>query len=139
MLGLQIQDDLKWNAHVENITKKAAKRLYIIRILKRSGVPEDDLISIYISLIRSILDYACAVWHTRLPCYVEKIERIQKRFFRIIYSDLSYQDALALTECPSLDDNRQKLCFKLFNNLITQPGSKLSHLYLVPGMIVDTN
>ena len=46
LLGLQIQDDLKLNAHVENITKKAAKRLYIIRILKRSGVPEDDLISI---------------------------------------------------------------------------------------------
>ncbi len=49
LLGLQIQDDLKWNAHVENITKKAAKRLYIIRILKRSGVPEDGLISVYIS------------------------------------------------------------------------------------------
>ena len=129
LLGLQIQDDLKWNAHVENITKKAAKRLYIIRILKRSGLPEDDLISIYISLIRSILDYTCAVWHTRLPCYlVERIECIRKCFFRIIYPDLSYQDALDLTECPSLEDNRQKLCFKLFNNLITQPGSKLSHL-----------
>ncbi len=57
-----------------------------------------------------------------------QIERIQKRFFRIIYPDLSYQDALALAECPSLEDNRKKLCFKLFNNLITQPGSKLSHL-----------
>ncbi len=118
-----------WNGHVEHITKKVAKRLYIIRILKRSGVPEDDLISIYISLILSIQDYACAVWHTRLTCYlVEMIERIQKHFFRIIYPGLSCQDALALTESPSIEDNRQKLCFKLFNNLITQPGSKLSHL-----------
>ena len=128
LLGLQIQNFLKWNAHVENITKKAAKRLCIIRIPKRSGVPE-DLIRIYISLIRSILDYTCSVWHTRLPCYlIEKIERIQNRFFRIIYPDLSYRDALALTECQSLEDNRQRLCFKHFNNLITQPGSKLSHL-----------
>ena len=65
----------------------------------------------------------------RLPRYlVEKIERIQKRFFCIIYPDLSYQDALALAECPSLEDNRQKLCFKLFNKLITRPGSKLNTL-----------
>ena len=69
LLGLQIQDDLKWNAHVENITKKAAKRLYNIGILKRSGVPEDDLISIYISLIRSILDthVLCGMPTSTLP------------------------------------------------------------------------
>ena len=67
LLGLHIQNDLKWNEHVDIITKKAAKRLYIIRTLKRSGVPDDDLISIYTSLIRSILDYGCAVWLTCLP------------------------------------------------------------------------
>ena len=46
LLGLQIQNDLKWNEHVDTITKKAARRLYIIRTLKRSGVPEEDLIRI---------------------------------------------------------------------------------------------
>ena len=45
LLGLQIQNDLKWNEHVDIITKKAAKRFYIIRTLKRSGVPDDDLIT----------------------------------------------------------------------------------------------
>ena len=79
LLGLQIKNDLKWNEHVGTMTKKAARRLYIIRTLKRSGATEDDLISIYTSLIRSILDYGCAVWHTCLPSFfVEKIERIQK-------------------------------------------------------------
>ena len=129
LLGLQIQNDLKWNEHVDIITKKAAKRLYIIRTLKRSEVPDDDLISIYTSLIRSILDYGCAVWHTCLPSFlVEKIERIQKRFFRVIFPHLSYREALALTGCPRLEDNRQRLCLKLFNKLKTLPSSKLSHL-----------
>ena len=50
LLGFQIQNYLRWNEHVNTITKKAARRLYIIRTLKRSGVPEDDLISIYTSL-----------------------------------------------------------------------------------------
>ena len=49
LLGLHIQNDLKWNEHVDIITKKAAKRLYIIRTLNRSGVPVDDLMYIHIS------------------------------------------------------------------------------------------
>ena len=129
LLGLQIQNDLKWNEHVDIITKKAAKRLYIIRTLKRSGVSDNDLISIYTSLIRSILDYGCAVWHTCLPSFlVEKIERIQKPFFRVIFPHLSYREGLALTGYPRLEDNRQRLCLNLFNKLKTLPSSKLSHL-----------
>ena len=119
LLGLHIQNDLKWNEHVDIITKKAAKRLC------------DDLISIYTSLIRSILDYGCAVWHTCLPSFlVEKIGLIQKRFFRVIFPHLSYREALALTGYPRLEDNRQSLCLKLFNKLKTQRSSKLSHLVL---------
>ena len=51
-----------------------------------------------------------------------------KRFFRVIFPHLSYREALALTGCPRLEDNRQRLCLKLFNKLKTQPSSKLSHL-----------
>ena len=29
MLGVWIQDNLKWNTHIEEITKKANKRLFI--------------------------------------------------------------------------------------------------------------
>ena len=61
LLGCQFQNDLKWNKHVDFITTKAARRLYSIRTLKRSGVPEDYLISIYKSLIRSIMHYGWAV------------------------------------------------------------------------------
>ena len=33
VLGVSLQNVLKWKSHVDNITKKAAKRLYIIRDL----------------------------------------------------------------------------------------------------------
>ena len=39
VLGLTIQSDLKWNEHIKSIVTKASKRLYIIRILRRNGVP----------------------------------------------------------------------------------------------------
>ena len=61
----------------------AAKRLYIILytyILKRGGMTADDLLTIYIALIRSVLEYCCPVWHTNLPSYLsEQIGRLQKR------------------------------------------------------------
>lgn len=61
VLGFCIQDDFKWDAHVEMIVKKASKRLHIIRILKRNGMPPEDLVTIYISLVRSVLEYGCIV------------------------------------------------------------------------------
>jgi hypothetical protein len=49
-------------------------------ILKRGGMTADDLLTIYIALIRSVLEYCCPVWHTNLPSYLsEQIGRLQKR------------------------------------------------------------
>ncbi|XP_015749767.1 PREDICTED: uncharacterized protein LOC107329600, partial [Acropora digitifera] len=36
LLGMIISDDLKWNAHVEYVVAKAAKRLFALRLLKRA-------------------------------------------------------------------------------------------------------
>ena len=38
ILGLVVQNNLKWNLHVNNILKKSSKRLYMLRLLKRSKV-----------------------------------------------------------------------------------------------------
>ena len=38
LLGVTITQDLKWNTHVENIVQKAAKRIYLLKQLKRADV-----------------------------------------------------------------------------------------------------
>jgi hypothetical protein len=38
ILGLTVQDNMKWNEHINNIVKKASKRLYMLRLL--TGMPE---------------------------------------------------------------------------------------------------
>jgi hypothetical protein len=76
LLGVTLQNDLKWNAHVDAITSKASKRLHILRVLRNSGVSAHDLLTIYISIIRSVLEYCCAAWNTPIPSYLsDKIER----------------------------------------------------------------
>ena len=127
-LGVSINNQLKWNDNVTIIVKKASKRLYILRVLRRSGIPSADLLSIYNALIRSVLEYACEVWHTSLPQYLSnKIERVQKRALRILYPFTDYAEALSISRCSRLDDRRHSICQNTFQK-IAKPCSKLHHL-----------
>ena len=51
---------------MENIVKKAGKRLYMLYQLKRARITQKDLVSVYVSVVRQVLKYACPVWHTDL-------------------------------------------------------------------------
>ena len=50
VVELTIQSNLKWDEHINSVVTKASKRLYNIRILRRNGVPVEDLIEIYFAL-----------------------------------------------------------------------------------------
>ena len=52
LLGVTISHDLSWNKHVENIVKKAGKRLYMMYQLKRAGISQSDLVTVYLSVVR---------------------------------------------------------------------------------------
>ena len=62
LLGLTISDDLTWNAHVNEVVKKASKKLYSLVQLKRSRLPPSDLVRLYLSCVRSTVDYAIPVF-----------------------------------------------------------------------------
>ena len=95
VLGVIIQDNLKWNQHVDATVKKAAKRLYFLMQL-RSHVPAKDLVCFYIACIQSVLLYACQVFHYSLPEYLSSaLKRVQRVVMRITYGyDVSYTEAL---------------------------------------------
>ena len=63
LLGLNISSDLTWNIHINEILKKASKRLYFLVQLKRAKVTRTDLGLFYSSCIRSIMDYAVPAFH----------------------------------------------------------------------------
>ncbi len=116
VLGLTIQNNLKWDVHINEIVTKASKRLHILRVLKRSGVSPFHLLRVYFALIRSLLEYCCPVWHSSLTINLsDKIERVQKRTMRIIYPTLSYDIALDQAKCWSLRARRDALCAKTFD------------------------
>ena len=56
ILGVTIRNDLKWINHVEEITMKASRRIYLLKQLKRAGIDRKSLILFYCACIRSVLD-----------------------------------------------------------------------------------
>ena len=109
-----IQNNLKWNNHIESIVAKASKRLHILRVLRRGGVEINDLITIYTVLIRSLLEYYSVVWHHALPPYLsQELERIQKRALKIIVPALSYSEALQFLNLRTLTKGVMNFVLKL--------------------------
>ncbi|CAB4016292.1 RNA-directed DNA polymerase from mobile element jockey, partial [Paramuricea clavata] len=129
ILGVTIRDDFKWNDHIGIVTVKAAKRLYLLRQLKRAGICPKDLITFYCSAIRSLLEYSCQLFHRSLPKYLSnELESIQWRAMRIIHPDLKYADALKDAGICTLFDRRAQLSTHLFEDIVNNPNHKLSGL-----------
>ena len=131
LLGLTIANDLTWNVHVTEITKKANKRLYFLTQLKRAGVPKQDLAMFYVSSVRSVIDYAAPVFFNGLPKYLKnELVRLEKRAMSIITSG-KCNSAIEVGVTPILDYH-YGLCSKLFDNIVSDPNHKLKAL-LPPG------
>ena len=118
LLGVIISSDLKWDANTEYLHKKSTKRLYYLRCLKRAGVSDNDLLRVYLALVRSVCEYACPVWSTCLTQgQSELLESVQRRALRIIRPGLPYKDACEYFRIPTLKDRRIKLCEMFFMSL----------------------
>ena len=79
LLGTIITDDLKWNDNVELLTKRANQRLQLLRKCSEYTNSIDDLKTIHISYIRSILEQSSVVWGSSITEENKlDLERVQK-------------------------------------------------------------
>ena len=120
LLGLHISSNLTWNIHINELVKKAFKRLYFLIQLKRAKVARTtDLGLFYSSCIRSIMDshYAVPIFQYSLPKYLMlELEHVQKRAMSIICPGLSYNEALVIMNYKELAVHHDEICETLFNN-----------------------
>jgi len=80
-LGIVLDPKLNWQAHVEYVSKKLAKGLYMLRRLKFS-VDLKVLLNVYFSQIQSLLCYGILLWGS--STHTCKIFLLQKKAIRII-------------------------------------------------------
>ena len=118
LLGITISHELSWNEHVENIGTNAGKLLYMLYQLKRAGFSQSDLVTVYLSVDRPILECAFPVWHTHLQQYLsDNIETIKKRALKCIFQGASYNEIMCNVGLQTLKDRRDCICKKYFNNI----------------------
>ena len=101
-----------WNVHVDKVLKKANSHLYALRLLKRAGLQPSDIIQLYCSFIRSRIEYPSPVWSSVRKTLSDLLESVQKRALRIVYPDLSYQEALETSNLQRLTIQRDVSCRK---------------------------
>ena len=121
LLGVTIQTDLIWNLQVERMITRASRRMYIICVLKKNGVPLHDLVLIYKMYIRPILEFASPVWTSSLTVsQTNEIERVQKRAIRFMtYPNIMpYERELVNLGLPSLTDRRNELLINFGESLL---------------------
>jgi len=86
LLGVLLDNNLKWNYHVDAVCAKASSRLHFLKILKRSSLSAYDLFYLHTSFIRPFLEYACPAWHNSL-ILMNKVARLS--LFRSVLCALS--------------------------------------------------
>ena len=112
LLAVIINENWKWNCHVDYITAKASKKLYALRLLKRAGVQEQQE-QVFRSSVRQILEYAVQVCGKTFLYLSDRIECVQKQALKNIYPNCSYSQALSLANETTLS-NRRELLFHKF-------------------------
>ncbi|CAH1242658.1 Hypp6926 [Branchiostoma lanceolatum] len=109
-----------WEANVSQMLSKANSRLFLLRRLGTFHLSALDLLKVYTSFVRPVVEYCVPVWNAGLTCMqVTRLERVQKRALRTILRGqyTTYDSALQLTGLETLSDRREDLCRKFANKL----------------------
>lgn len=108
-LGVLVSNDLSWQPHIKTIANKARqKAAWVFSVFQtRSTV---IMLTLYKSMVRSLLEYCCPLWHPSKICDIQELESVQKAFTARITGmrDLHYWDRLQRLSLMSLQRRRER-------------------------------
>ena len=88
MLGLTFSSTLDWASYIVSVAKTVSKKIgSLIRSMKFLS-PEVALY-LYKSTIRPCMEYCCHVWAGAPSCYLELLDKLQKRICRTVGTSLA--------------------------------------------------
>ena len=92
-LGVILDNNLNWNAHIKYISKKISKSVSVLKMLKHT-FPCRILKSLYHSLVYPYYTYCNLIWGYAPSTHIESLVLLQKKCIRII-SKSGYLDHTA--------------------------------------------
>ena len=88
ILGLTFSSKLDWGSYIISIAKNASKEIGALICSMKFLSPEVALY-LYKSTIRPCMEYCCHVWAGAPSCYLELLEKLQKRICRTVGPSLA--------------------------------------------------
>ena len=105
-LGVLFDNSFGWSSHVNYIERKCAQRMYILRRIQ-CHTSYEEFVTVYISLIRTLIEYAAPAFIGLSAGDQRRLQMIQNRCMRI-------KEGVVL---PKLSDRRWSLAMNLFRKI----------------------
>lgn len=108
-LGVILDSELNFVSHTEYITKKAHSVLSFVRRISRNNFGTDVSKLLYMSLVRSNMEFASTIWTPYQSKYKKSVESVQKQAIMFLNgdyisrSDNNYKLAPYSERCKKLD------------------------------------
>ena len=121
VLGVYINQNLKWDTHISYIRKKISTNLWLLSRIK-SNIPLDYRIVYYKAYIQPHLDYCNIIWGNTKQSNLNRLLLLQKRACRIIlgHEYTTFEDAMlrinALTINQRIFLQKAKFMYRVFNS-----------------------
>ena len=88
MLGLTFSSKLCWVSYIISIAKTASNKIRAL-ILSMKFLSPEVALYLYRSTIRPCMEYCCHVWACASSCYLELLDKLQKRICRTVGPSLA--------------------------------------------------
>ena len=113
-LGMRFSNRPNVDAQVEAVRKGMRMRLWMIRNLQNSGFSTAELVRVYTTMIRPVVEYAAVVYHSSLTDEQdEALENLQNNALRMIFGlGISARKMREAAGIPTLRSRREDLCDK---------------------------
>ena len=108
-LGVMVSSDLSWSRHISNMVAKARSTLsWVFSVFKTRD--RMVMITLYKSLVRSLLEYCCPLWDPVKVTEIQLLEGVQRTFTSQIggLKDLNYWERLTHLNLMSLQRRRER-------------------------------
>ena len=106
-LGVLVSNDLKLAKHVAAVAFKANR---VVGIIKKNFefLDKETIVSLHLTLVRPILEYAVQSWCPFLVKDVEELEKVQHRITKLVpgLENLSYEERCKELGLPTLKERR---------------------------------
>ena len=88
MLGLTFSSKLDWGSYIISIAKTASKNIGAL-ICSVKFLSHEVALYLYKSTIGPCMEYCCHVWDGASSCYLDLLDKLQKRICRIVAPSLA--------------------------------------------------